>query len=95
MSECVTIEMVTVDRIPLYSNLTGRIEKMGMNYASCNSRGPGIDLPDDWPAGVDSQPTLSELVVVTRKLGMKIVITNLNVVPVDYEKPGGDAEKAG
>ncbi len=86
-NEITTIELVHDKRLKLYSDITGQMERLGLNHATWCSLDLGFVLPVEWPVDKDAQPTLSELVVVALKLKMKIVITDLNVVPLGYERP--------
>lgn len=85
--EIVVIELAHDRRIKLYSDITAQMERLGLNYASWDSLDCGLHLPAGWPIDKDAQPTLTELVVVAAKLKMKIVITDVNVVPLGYERP--------
>ena len=88
-NEVVTIEMTSVERLKLYSQLTGEMERRGLNYANWDSLDLGIELPAGWPVDVDAQPTIAQLTVLAVKLQMRVIITDLNMVPADYERPGG------
>lgn len=84
-NETVVIEMAPDDRIRLYGQVTAQMEKLGHNPCDYNSLNLGIDLPADlpadWPVGEKSQPSMPQLVVVARKLDMRIIITDLILIP--------------
>lgn len=84
--ERVIIEMASGDRLKLYSQITGQIERLGLNHASWDSLDLGIKLPAGWPVDVKAQPTLSQLIVVARKLKMQISINDLNLEPMACEE---------
>lgn len=76
-------EMISVNLYPgavldLQAYITNRMEQMGHKPGDFDSLDLGFDLPPGWP-GIGTQPTLAQLVVVARKLGLRIKITNLVV----------------
>jgi len=93
-NEMVTIEMAPSDRLRLYSQITGRMEKLGYNPCDYGSLNLGFELPANWPEDKDAQPTMAQLVVVARKLKMRIVIDNLTLVPLK-ESERADGDRAG
>lgn len=80
--EMVTIEMVSSDRIRLYGQITGQMEELGYNPCDYRALDLGFELPANWPVDKEAQPTLAQLIVVARKLRMRIIIDNLNLVPL-------------
>ena len=82
----VIIEMASGDRLKLYSQITGQMERLGISYASWDSLDLGFELPAGWPMDVNAQPTLSQLIVVARKLKMQISINDLNLEPMAREE---------
>lgn len=88
-NEVVTIEMAGGDRLKLYGQLTARMERLGINHASWGNLDLGFELPAGWPVDAAAQPTISELTVMARKLKMRVIIADLDMVPADYERPGG------
>lgn len=80
-NETVVIEMVTDARLRLYSQITGRMEQLGYNPCDYSELELGIVLPVNWPADINAQPTLAQLVVVARKLNLRIIISGLNLIP--------------
>lgn len=83
------IELVYDKRLKLYSDITAQMERLGLNHGSWESLGVGLHLPAAWPLDKDAQPTLSQLIVIARKLKMRVVINDLNMVPLGYERPNG------
>lgn len=89
--EMVIIEMAPSDRLRLYGQITGRMEKLGYNACDYRALNLGFELPANWPVDINAEPTLAQLVVLARKLEMRIVIDNLNLVPLkESEKAGED-----
>lgn len=86
-NEVVTIEMSLNDRILLCDQITDQMERMGLNYRTWGSLDLGFDLPDDWPVDVNEQPTISQLIVFAIKLKMRVVISDLNMVPASDGGP--------
>jgi len=86
--EIVIIEMTGGDRLKLYSQITGQMERMGLNYATWDSLDLDFELPAEWPVDVKAQPTLSQLIVIARKLKMQISIVDLNMGPMAREETG-------
>ena len=78
--ETVAIDMVTGDRLRLSNQIYSRMEQMGFNAYDYKSLNLGFELPASWPADIDSQPTLAQLVVLAHKLKMRLVISNLDLV---------------
>jgi len=88
--EIVTIEMVSSDRLKLYGQITGRMEKLGYNPCDYGALNLGFELPANWPVDKDDEPTLAQLTVVARKLKMRIVIENLNLIPLKEDERADD-----
>jgi len=80
-NEIVTIEMATGDRLRLDTQLADQMEKLGYGRYGYNKLGLGFDLPLNWPADKDLEITFAQLTVLAVKLRMKIIITNLDMVP--------------
>jgi len=77
--EIVTVELATSDRIRLSEQIRVRMEELGYKAYDYDKLDLGLHLPVDWPADIDAQPTLAELVVMAKRLGMKITIGDLNM----------------
>jgi hypothetical protein len=87
-NERVTIEMAASDRLRLDQQINGRMEKLGYtpyNYAELEL---GFELPANWPADMNCQLTLAQLTVIAVKLNMRIIIDNINMVPLRDIKSG-------
>ena len=80
-NETVTLEMTPEGRLRLYSQLTGRMQKLGYNSSTWTVLHLGFELPPQWPVDENAQPTLAQLVVLAHKLKMRIIIADLNLVP--------------
>jgi len=89
-NEVVTIEMVHTDRLRLYSQITAQMERMGINYGTWDSLDLGFELPAAWPVDVNAQPTIAQLIVLAVKLKMRVVITDLNLIPRGCENASGE-----
>ena len=85
-NEIVTVAMWPDNRLRLYGQITGQMEKLGFNPVSYDQLDLGLELAADWPYGEKSQPTLAQLIVVARKLEMKIVIHDLSLEPMNKSK---------
>jgi len=88
--EMVTIEMVSSDRLKLYGQITSRMENLGYNPCDYGALNLGFELPANWPVDKEAQPTLAQLVVVAKKLKMRIVIDNLNLIPLKENERADD-----
>jgi len=79
--ELVTVAMNRSDRLRLYSQITSGMLAKGMplDYARL---GLGFEIPADWPIDQASDVTLAKLIAVAASLGMKIEITDLNLIPL-------------
>lgn len=86
-NEIVTIEMSPGDRLRLQGQINERMEKLGLNPGDWNSLDLGFDLSDGWPVDMNAQPTISELTVLARKLKMRVIVADLNMVPASYGGP--------
>ena len=80
-NQTVTVELLPDIRLRLYGQITARMEDLGYNLLDYSSLNLGIELPAEWPADVNAQPSLAELVVVAFKLKMKIIISDINLIP--------------
>jgi len=90
-NEMVVLELAPDALLRLYSNITGRMQSLGMNSADWRELGPGLDLPAGWPIDKDARPTLAELVVIARKLQMRITIRELSMQPLSETKESQSA----
>lgn len=80
-NQIVTVELLSDVRLRLYGQITARMQELGYNPADYGCLNLGIELPAQWPADVNAQPSLAELVVVAWKLRMRIVINDINLLP--------------
>ncbi len=80
-NEMISVELYPDALLGLYGHITGRMEQMGLIPGDFDSLDLALALPPGWP-GVDTQPTLAQLIVVAGKLGLRITITNLIVSPL-------------
>jgi len=84
-NEIVIIEMVHRNRLILLNQITAQIERTELTWDTLDL---GFELPAEWPIDVKAQPTISQLIVLAKKLKMRVVIADLNMVPANYERPG-------
>jgi len=82
-NEIVVIDMVSAERLKLYGQITTRMKELGYNPCDYNGLELGIDLPPDWPMDMNDHPTMAQLIVLARKLRIKIVISNLDMIPLE------------
>ena len=80
-NEMLTIEMAPSDRMRLNNQIVVQMEKLGYTAYNWEELKLGFEPPPGWPIDKDAQPTLAQLVVFARKLKMKIIIGDLNLVP--------------
>jgi len=80
--ETVIIEMAAGDRLRLDAQIADRMEQLGFGRFRFDKLGLGFDLPASWPADMNSQLTISQLTVLAWKLKMRIIIDNLNLIPL-------------
>jgi len=80
-NEIVVIEMNTIDKVRLGEQIRSQMEKQDYTAFDYSSLKLGFHLPIDWPAGKDCELTLSQLVVLAKKLGMKITIVDMYMEP--------------
>lgn len=90
--EMVVIEMSPENRLRLYRQITGQMEKLGYNPCNYNSLDLGFALPADWPEDMNDKATMAQLIVMARKLKMRIIISNLDVIPLKQTDEKGTAE---
>ena len=79
--ELVSVKMNRSDRLRLYSQITARMDELGLP-ADYGRLGLGFELPPDWPMDQDSDVTVAKLVVLAVRLKMKIEITDLNFISI-------------
>lgn len=83
-NEIVVIELVTADRIMLSEQILAAMQARGHAAYNYRSLDLGFDLPTSWPAGIESELTMAQLVILARKLDLRIVINGLIMVPNKY-----------
>jgi len=77
-TEIVTIEMGPSDRMRLAEQIDAMMHKLGYgDYAALRL---GFDLPANWPADFRSEISLYQLGILARRLQMRVVISNLDLV---------------
>jgi len=81
-NERVAIDMSADDRMRLYSQITGQMERLGYNPVDFGELDLGFKLPAGWPVDKDKTPLLTQLIAIMVKLNMRIVISNLNMEPM-------------
>ena len=81
-NEMVKVELSAESRLKLAGQLNVRMEKLGFGTDNYKELGLGFDLPEGWPIDINAQPTLPQLAVLAVKLKMRLVIDELNLVPM-------------
>ena len=94
-NELVKIEMLSDARLRLYTQITSQMEKLGYNPVDYGGLELGFELPANWPVDINAQPMLAELVVVARKLGLRIIVNDLNLIPAGVGEVNKNADGAG
>jgi hypothetical protein len=77
--EIVTINLNPSDRMRLDQQINDQMEKQSYGHHQYNKLGLGFELPTNWPADINCEVTLAQLVVVGVKLNMQIEIADLNM----------------
>ena len=77
--EIVTIKLNSSDRMRLDQQVNDQMEKQGHGRYQYDKLGLGFELPVNWPADINCEVTLAQLVVVGVKLNMQIEIADLNM----------------
>ena len=90
-NEVMTIEMMPMDRVRLQRQITDQMERLGLDPGDLNSLDLDFELSDRWPVDMNDQPTISQLIVFALKLKMRVIVTDLNMVPANYSGPGDDS----
>ena len=85
-NEIVIIEMAASDRLRLDQQINDRMEKLGHAAYGYSRLDLGFELPVNWPADMNCQLTLAQLTVIAVKLKMRIVIDNINMLPLKIER---------
>ena len=80
-NETVEIEIATSDRLRLNNQIVSGMEALGHKAYDFKSLELGFELPCGWPIDMNAQPTMAQLVVLAAKLKMRIIISDLNLVP--------------
>lgn len=78
--ETVVVDISILSRVKLDGELTRRMEQLG--FADYDSLDLGFEILPGWPADISSKLTLAQLVVLARKLKMRIVISDIDLVPI-------------
>jgi len=84
-NEIVVVEMPTEARLRISNQIVVRMQKLGYTPFNFEALHLGFELAPGWPIDVHAQPTMAELVVVAGKLGMCIVIGDINLVPLQQD----------
>ena len=84
----VTVELLSVDRMKLDSQICSRMEQLGYKAYDYDSLGLGFHLPANWPADVNCEVTMAQLVVLSVKLNMQLVINDVSLYTVTENEPG-------
>ena len=78
--EKVKIELLSPDKVNLSNEISAQMTKLGLG-ADVSKLDLGFALPEDWPADLNDQPTMAQLIVVAQKLKMRIVISGIDLYP--------------
>jgi len=79
-NEIVVIDLTPADRLRLDQQINDRMAKLGYDRYGYHNLGLGFWLPISWPTDKDSELNLAQLTVLARKLGMRILVTNLEMI---------------
>ncbi len=89
-NEIVVVELSPEGRLRLYGQITAAMEKAGYNPCDYDSLKLGFELPAGWPVDKDAEVTLAQITVLAVKLGLRIMIGDLNVIPLrESDESGG------
>lgn len=80
-NEIVSIEIMPAKRMELDRQISEAMNAKGFADGAYRHLGLGFTLPLDWPDGKDVEITMAQLVVLAKKLDLKIVISDLCMVP--------------
>ena len=78
----------------IYSNLTGRMHKLGYKRLDWDVLDLGFELRPDWPV-FGPAPTLAQFIVVVHKLKLRIVIDELHAEGLPLASPKQKSESGG
>lgn len=91
--EIVSVDLDYGDKVALLGQATSRMEAMGLGPYDFGELHLGFAVPPGWPVEHGCEPTLAQLVVLARKLGMRLVITGLRMEPMRVmERDDGNTE---
>jgi len=77
--EIVTVELGTKNKVELKSVIDQRMEDLGIEPGNFAALEIGCKLDEGWPADKNCQPSLAEYVVVARRLGLQVVLNNIEL----------------
>jgi len=81
-NETVILELNTEARLRLNNQIVEAMANKGYLAYQFEKLNLGFELPSGWPVDINSQPTLAQLTVFAHKLGLRIVIGDVNLVPL-------------
>ena len=79
-NEIVTVDLGIEGRLRLSNQIYAAMEKRGLPPYEYRHLALGFELPMSWPADSDCEITLAQLVVLSKKLDMKIIIGDINLI---------------
>ena len=85
-NEGVILKLPSDSLLRIYSNLTGRMHELGYERLDWDVLELGFSLKPDWPL-FGPGPTLAQMVVVTHKLRLRIVIDEMHVESLPLTSP--------
>ena len=84
--EIVGVEMATEARLRISNQIIMQMQKLGYTAFNYDVLELGFELQPGWPVDMHAQPTLAQLVIVATKLGLRIVIGDMNLVPLSLRQ---------
>jgi len=80
--EIIVTNFSVATRMRIAEQINRQIKEKGFGSDDYASLDLGIDLPRGWPYNMNSQPTLAQLTVFAKKLGMRITIGEVDLSPL-------------
>ena len=77
-NEIVRVELDSMARIELFKAIESVMSDLGFELGNYEALDLGFEIRPGWPVDYNCQPTMAELVVLAKKLGARVTITDLN-----------------
>jgi len=85
-NEIVVIRMSGEAKLRAAVQIGSRMRSLGYKPHDYGALELGINLEPGWLQGLNARPTLAQLTVVARKLGLRVVIGDINLVPLPLQQ---------